>query len=163
MVMVVGVVGCAPATPTADAPGAEVPGGGGVGPPGCPYPVDAPVSDGFRPPAEPWSSGNRGLAFATVPGQPVRAVTAGTVTFAGRIAHHWYVTVRRADGRDLTYSYLAATDRTAGEHLARGDPIGISSAEPFHLGHRDQGSYLDPGPVVAQACGTGRAILVALP
>lgn len=130
---------------------------------GCVLPVPAPVSDGFRPPDEPWLPGNRGLDFATVPGQIVRAVAPGVVTFAATIAHHRYVTVRLTDGRDVTYSYLDGTDRTAGEAISIGDPIGITGEKPFHLGHRDDGTYLDPGPLVALACGRGHAVLVPVP
>ena len=45
-------------------------------------PVDAPVTDPFRPPPEPWSPGNRGIEYATVPGTPVRAIGPGAVVFA---------------------------------------------------------------------------------
>ena len=40
-------------------------------------PVDAPVVDGFRPPATPYGAGNRGIDYATVPGTPVRAAADG--------------------------------------------------------------------------------------
>ena len=40
-------------------------------------PVDAPIADPFRPPAGPYGAGNRGLEYATSPGDVVRASAAG--------------------------------------------------------------------------------------
>lgn len=134
-----------------------------AGGPRCDLPVRAPVIDGFRPPAEKWLAGNRGLTFGTVAGQTVRAVTPGIVTFAGAIADARYVTVRRSDGRDVTYSFLASTDRVTGESVVIGDPVGVTGDESFHLGHREAGAYLDPAPLVVTACGWNRAVLVSVP
>lgn len=153
------VTGCLP-TPSGSSPRAPV----DVSAAGdCRLPVDAPVIDGFRPPTEPWLAGNRGLTFDTVAGASVRSVGAGTVTFAGEIAHHRYVTIRRGDGADVTYSYLDATRLAVGDSVTVGDPVGVTGSEPFHLGHRRDGVYLDPGPLLTAACGPTRAILVPLP
>lgn len=156
IVAVAVLVGCAPGPP-------RVTGSVQVDPRDCDLPVAAEVVDGFRPPAEPWMAGNRGLTFATGAGQIVRAVAPGMVTFAGRIAHETYVTVRRSDGSDVTYSFLAGTVRVTGESVVTGDPLGVTGTEPFHLGHRDAGAYLDPTPLVDLACGRGHAVLVAIP
>lgn len=130
----------------------------------CDRPVAAPVSDGFRPPDRPWLPGNRGLTFATVPGMAVYAVSPGWVSYAGRIAGAWYVTVER-DGAaaDITYSYLASTSLHAGERVATGDRIGLAGTIAFQLGYRDRSGYLDPGGLVAEACAPQHAVLVPVP
>ncbi len=129
----------------------------------CTIPVAAPVSDGFRPPSEPWGPGNRGLTFATSPGVVVRAVAAGRVRFAGVVARHRYVTVELDDRRDVTYSFLAEVAVAEGDEVALGDPVGRTGTEPFHLGHRDAHGYLDPTPLVLAACGWHHAVLVEVP
>ncbi|HET8930866.1 MAG TPA: M23 family metallopeptidase [Acidimicrobiales bacterium] len=129
----------------------------------CALPVDAEVSDGFRPPAEPWLPGNRGLTFATTPGRQVLAVTPGVVRFAGPIAGQWYVTVRRDDGRDVTYSFLSSVDVAVGDVVAEGDPLGRTGPVAFQLGYRDGTTYLDPTELVVDACGLHHAVLVPVP
>lgn len=129
----------------------------------CALPVDAAVSDGFRPPARPWQPGNRGLTFSTGPGQPVLAVASGIVRFAGPIAHRWYVTVRLDDGTDVTYSFLSSVAVVVGEQVAVGDLVGVTGGIAFHLGHRDGASYLDPTGLVTAACGWDHAVLVPVP
>lgn len=56
-------------------------------------PVDAPVVDPFRPSDPNWTSGNRGLEYATTPGTPVAASAAGEVVFAGPVADGLHVVV----------------------------------------------------------------------
>ena len=48
-------------------------------------PVDAPVSDPFRPPDGTYGAGNRGIEYDTRPGEVVRAAATGTVSFAGAV------------------------------------------------------------------------------
>ncbi len=129
----------------------------------CELPVAAPVSDGFRPPPEPWLPGNRGLTFATTPAEPVRAVRPGVVGFAGRIAQHFYVTVDLADGTDVTYSYLSSVTVATRDHVVVGQVIGLTGPVPFQLGVRDGGRYLDPTDLVTVACGWDHAVLVPVP
>ncbi|MFP5489044.1 MAG: hypothetical protein ACLGHQ_12150, partial [Acidimicrobiia bacterium] len=53
----------------------------------CWYPpVEANVRDPFRDPGCPWCPGNRGIEFATRPGQPGTAVAAGRGSFVGTVA-----------------------------------------------------------------------------
>src|SRR5690349_10370437 len=70
-------------------------------------PVDAPVVDTFRLPDGPYGAGNRGLEYATSPGDPVRAIGDGLVVFAGPVAGNDAVTVLHPDGLRSSYSYLA--------------------------------------------------------
>jgi murein DD-endopeptidase MepM/ murein hydrolase activator NlpD len=125
--------------------------------PRTPYrpPVDRPITDPFRAPANRYAAGNRGLDYATVPGDPIVSIGAGTVTFAGLIAHQRYVTVHHPDGLDSTYSYLAAVTVHRGQVVARGEQLGVAGTT-FHLGVRRGDDYLDP----ARLFGRGRPVLV---
>ncbi|MBS1846723.1 MAG: peptidoglycan DD-metalloendopeptidase family protein [Actinobacteria bacterium] len=129
----------------------------------CGVPIDAPLLDGFRPPAERWLPGNRGLTFASTPGTVVRAVRAGVVTFAGRIAHQGYVTTRLDDGRDVTYSYLGEIAVRPGDRVETGAVIAVAGDTAFHLGYRSGTDYLDPVALVFDACHARHAVLVEPP
>ncbi len=148
--------GCAPLGPTADVP---VPSGR----PCTAVVVDAPVSDGFRPPAQPWLPGNRGVTFATRPGQVVHAALSGTVVFAGPIGGARYVSVLHTGGFRTTYSFLATVAVRAGQIVAAGTVVGITSQTPFQLGELLGDRYVDPTVLLGQACATGRAVLVPVP
>lgn len=106
-------------------------------------PVDAPVAEPFRAPSTPYGPGNRGIDYAVVPGTRVHAAAAGTVVFAGQVAGELYVTLRHADGIRTSYSYLARLAVTAGERVARGQPLGVTSGR-FQVGARSGDTYIDP-------------------
>jgi murein DD-endopeptidase MepM/ murein hydrolase activator NlpD len=106
-------------------------------------PVAAPVVDGFRLPYGPYGAGNRGLEYATTPGQPVRAIGDGLVVFAGKVAGNLAVTVLHPDGLRSSYSYLAEALVKVGARVTTGTVIG-TAGERLHLGVRAGGSYLDP-------------------
>lgn len=122
-------------------------------------PVSAPVVDGFRPPAQPWLAGNRGLAYGTAPGTLVRAIGPGTVTFAGAVAGTLHVTVTHPDGLRSSYSFLAAVRTRTGRTVAAGDVVGVAAAE-LHLGVRRGDRYLDPATLWGHRVGGGRVVLV---
>src|SRR5215210_2876383 len=103
-----------------------------AGPPPYRPPVEAPVLDAFRPPANPYGPGNRGLEYATSAGTPVGAVGDGRVTFAGPVAGSLHVTVRHGDGIRTTYSFLARVDVVVGQDVRQGDVVGITAGPP-HL------------------------------
>lgn len=117
------------------------PGGGGA----VDYdpPVDAPITDPFRPPPRPWLPGNRGVEYGTVPGTPVRAAGRGTVTFAGRIAGELHVTVSHPDGIRTSYSFLATVAVAAGAPVRRGHVLGRTGSR-LHVGARRGDTYIDP-------------------
>ena len=124
-------------------------------------PVDAPVVDPFRPPATPYGPGNRGLEYATVPGTPARAIGAGTVTFAGRVAGRGVVTVEHPDGLRSSLTGLVEVRVTAGDRVDRGQVLGTTAAL-LHLGVRRGDEYVDP----AALFGAGppvHAVLVPVP
>jgi murein DD-endopeptidase MepM/ murein hydrolase activator NlpD len=106
-------------------------------------PVDAPVIDPFRPPAQPWLPGNRGLEYAIPPGTLVRAIGPGVVSFAGPVAGSLHVTVTHPDGLRSSYSFLAAVRTVVGATVAAGDVVGVAAAR-LHLGVRRGDRYLDP-------------------
>jgi murein DD-endopeptidase MepM/ murein hydrolase activator NlpD len=106
-------------------------------------PVDAPVVDGFRLPDGPYGAGNRGLEYATAPGDVVRAIGDGLVVFAGPVGGSDAVTVLHPDGLRSSYSYLADISVDLGQHVVRGEALG-RAGETFHLGVRSGGTYLDP-------------------
>jgi len=118
------------------------------GPPVYEPPVAAPVSDGFRAPATPYGPGNRGLEFATAPGDPVRASADGQVVFAGAVGGSLHVTVLHADGIRTSYSKLQHIDVHTGQTVHRGDQVG-KAGRGFHLGARRAGTYIDPAGLFA--------------
>ena len=119
---------------------------GAAGPPGAVTyrpPVDAPIIDPFRPPAENWNSGNRGLEYATTPGTLVAASAAGEVVFAGPVADGLHVVVLHDDGLRTSYSFLALIAVHRGEKVTQGQTLGTTQ-DRFHFGVRAGDAYLDP-------------------
>lgn len=106
-------------------------------------PVTGPVVDGFRPPITLYGAGNRGLDYATRPGDEVRAAADGFVTFAGQVAGALHVVVAHSDGVRTSYSFLAQVAVREGERVARGRALGRAGSS-FHFGARVGGRYLDP-------------------
>lgn len=120
-------------------------------------PVDAVITRRFEPPGTTWGPGHRGIDYAVPAGTAVRAVGAGTVVFAGRVADTVAVTVAHGDGMASTYSDLAEVLVVPGEVIDQGYWIGRTSrahagGEPgLHLGLKLEGAYVDPeafiGPI----------------
>lgn len=106
-------------------------------------PIDAPVTDPFRPPPQPWLPGNRGIEYGTAPGRAVRAAGRGRVTFAGRIAGDLFVTVTHPDGIRTSYAYLASIAVVAGADVERGQVVGTTGVR-LHVGARRGETYIDP-------------------
>jgi biotin carboxyl carrier protein len=106
-------------------------------------PVDAPVVDAFRPPAQNWNAGNRGLEYATEPGTPVAASAAGEVVFAGPVAGGLHVVVLHDDGLRTSYSFLALVAVKRGDKVEQGQTLGTTQ-QRFHFGVRAGDAYLDP-------------------
>lgn len=124
-------------------------------------PIDAPVTDPFRPPENPYGPGNRGLEYASVPGDVVAASADGTVLFAGSVGVDSSVTMRHDDGLVTTYSFLRETLVGAGDVIAAGTPVGLADVG-FHFGVKRYEVYLDPAVLLAASIGDNelRAILV---
>lgn len=117
-------------------------------------PLDAPVADPFRAPANPYGPGNRGIDYAASEGQQVVAAAAGEVVFVGPIAGSIHVVVLHADGVRTSYSFLASASVRRGQKVDAGQIVGIAGGA-VHFGARAGEVYLDPADLFA---GTGPAV-----
>nr|WP_258314886.1 M23 family metallopeptidase [Streptomyces sp. Act143] len=110
-----------------------------------------PVLRAFEPPPTAYARGHRGVDLAAPAGTPVRAVAAGRVSFAGRVAGKGVVSIDLT-GTDLrtTYEPVRATVRkgaevTPGEVVGTVEPTGSHcTAMCVHWGLRRGDLYLDP-------------------
>lgn len=113
------------------------------------HPQPAVVAAFAAPPA-PWAAGHRGLDLAGSVGQPVLAVAAGRVSFAGQVAGRGVLVVDHGRLRS-TYQPLLPVARR-GEVVRAGEQLGTltlagSHCLPspcLHLGARVGDAYLDP-------------------
>jgi len=112
-------------------------------------PTDAPIVDFFRPPAQPWMSGNRGVDFGTAAGAQISAAAEGRVVFAGQVGGELHVTVEHDDQLRTTYSFLSSVTVSPGDRVQLGEVIGIAGGL-VHFGVRTpDGVYLDPEALFA--------------
>lgn len=108
------------------------------------------VAQPFQAPAGPYGPGHRGVDLAGSTGQPVLAVAAGVVTFAGKVAGRGVVVVDHGTERS-TYQPVSASVRR-GDTVGAADVIGRlqlggSHCWPdacLHLGRVAGETYLDP-------------------
>ncbi len=113
-----------------------------------------PILRGWEPPRNPYGPGHRGVDLTAPAGAPVRAVAAGRVSFAGRVAGRGVVSVELTDTGDpplrVTYEPVEATVRKgdeveAGELVGTVEPTGSHcTAICLHWGLRKGDTYLDP-------------------
>ncbi|MFF7404875.1 peptidoglycan DD-metalloendopeptidase family protein [Streptomyces murinus] len=110
------------------------------------------VLRGWEPPATPYGPGHRGVDLAAAPGSPVRAVAAGRVAFAGRVAGRGVVTVELAGtGLRTTYEPVRPSVEEGAE-VGAGDVVGVVAATGAHCGASacvhwgllQGGTYLNP-------------------
>ncbi|MEU3093632.1 M23 family metallopeptidase [Streptomyces sp. NPDC006967] len=112
------------------------------------------VLRGWEPPATVYGRGHRGVDLAAAPGAPVRAVAAGRVSFAGRVAGRGVVSVELAGTGDpplrTTYEPVRVSV-TEGEEVTAGEVIGTVEARGSHCtapcvhwGLLRAGTYLNP-------------------
>jgi murein DD-endopeptidase MepM/ murein hydrolase activator NlpD len=116
------------------------------------------VVAGFDPPAVRWGSGHRGVDLAGRLGQPVRAASAGRVTYAGRLAGRGVVVIDHG-GTRTTYEPVTAGVRV-GAAVRAGDRIGRLELFGSHCFPRaclhwglieGRDHYLDPLTLVGAA------------
>ncbi|MFD8304847.1 peptidoglycan DD-metalloendopeptidase family protein [Streptomyces sp. NPDC059690] len=134
-----------PPVPAASSPGA--PAIGRAWPVGA-HPV---VLRGWEPPATVYGPGHRGVDLAAPAGTAVRAVAAGRVSFAGRVAGRGVVSVElTGTALRTTYEPVRASVRK-GDEVAAGEVVGV--VEPtgghcavacVHWGLLSGRTYLDP-------------------
>ncbi|MET0951684.1 MAG: peptidoglycan DD-metalloendopeptidase family protein [Aeromicrobium sp.] len=115
----------------------------------------------FDPPESDYGPGHRGVDIEASIGDPVRAVTAGTVAFAGPVGGVPVVTIDHGRERS-TYQPVRARVRV-GDAVDARDVIGTLLGTPshcggacLHLGRRVGPDYLDPLDVL----GGGRFQLI---
>ncbi|MER7055323.1 M23 family metallopeptidase [Streptomyces sp. NPDC000351] len=112
-----------------------------------------PVLRGWEPPATPYGPGHRGVDLAAADGAPVRAVAAGRVSFAGRVAGRGVVSLELTGTGDpplrTTYEPVEVAVRkgdevAAGEVLGTVEPTGSHCAACLHWGLLRGDVYLNP-------------------
>lgn len=124
---------------------------GGAGPPWL-WPLDPtpPVVAEFSPPDHEYGPGHRGIDLAGTPGQTVRAVAAGEVTFAGPVAGRGVIVVDH--GRLRSTYQPVDPDVSVGDLVQVGQPLGrltsthshCAPAACLHLGAKRGEPYVDP-------------------
>ncbi|MFI1365220.1 M23 family metallopeptidase [Streptomyces griseochromogenes] len=110
------------------------------------------VLRGFEPPATVYGPGHRGVDLGAPAGTPVRAVAAGRVTFAGRVAGRGVLSMElTGTGLRTTYEPVSPSvkkgDRVrAGETVGTVEPTGshCGAATCVHWGLLRDKTYLDP-------------------
>jgi len=115
------------------------------------WPVTGPVIRGYDPPDSPYGSGHRGIDIATPFGTPVLAAASGTVTFAGKVGGHLFVTVNHGGGLVTTYSWVSELRVRKNDVVSQGQVVALSGtghpdvATPhLHFGVKLNGAYEDP-------------------
>ncbi|WP_030231583.1 M23 family metallopeptidase [Streptomyces sp. NRRL S-455] len=112
------------------------------------------IPRGWEPPATVYGRGHRGVDLTAAPGTPVRAVAAGRVSFAGRVAGKGVVSVELAGTGDppLRTTYEPVTVSVEeGDEVEPGEVIGTVEASGshctatcLHWGLRRGETYLNP-------------------
>jgi murein DD-endopeptidase MepM/ murein hydrolase activator NlpD len=107
------------------------------------------VAGGFDLPDTEYSAGHRGIDLPGQVGEPVRAVAAGRVTFAGLVAGVGVVTVEHGGERSTYQPVHPAVHR--GDLVEAGDLLGHlrgagshCATACLHLGRLESDAYLDP-------------------
>ena len=115
------------------------------------WPVSGPVLEAFDPPATPFGSGHRGIDIAVPIGTPIHAPAPGTVTFAGKVGGHVFLTIDHGGGLESTYSWLSALSVRKGDQVTAGALVAWSGpghpaeVEPhLHMGAKLYDVYVDP-------------------
>ncbi|MGW4020751.1 M23 family metallopeptidase [Streptomyces sp. NPDC005009] len=148
----------APPPPGLSAAGVVAPAGEDAGTPAVgrawPVGVRPRVLRGWEPPATVYGRGHRGVDLAAPPGTPVRAVAAGRVSFAGRVAGKGVVSVELTGTGDpplrTTYEPVRASvteddEVAAGEVIGTVEPTGSHCTAPcVHWGLLRNDTYLNP-------------------
>jgi len=119
-------------------------------PSGWDWPVDPPhrIVRPFEAPATRYSAGHRGIDISSPVAASVRAPAAGVVHFAGVVVDRPVLSLEHPGGYLTSYEPVT-THLTAGERVARGQPIGRldpghCTSPCLHFGVRLDGQYLSP-------------------
>ncbi len=132
------------------------------------WPVRSTVVATWQASANPYGPGHRGVDLAVESGDPVAAMAAGVVGFAGVVAGRAWVSVDHPDGLRTTVGPLAVVAVAAGQEVRQGQFVGAAagtahadarmpSTGRLHVSARVDGTYVDPVPLV------GRLVATLLP
>jgi murein DD-endopeptidase MepM/ murein hydrolase activator NlpD len=115
------------------------------------WPLSGPVIRGFDPPGSPYGAGHRGIDIAAPVGTQIVAPAAGTVSFAGRVGGHLFLTIAHGGGVSSTYSWLSGLLVRKADLISPGQPVALSGAghpgdliPSLHLGVKLGTAYVDP-------------------
>ena len=123
-----------------------------------PPPVAAPIAVPYVQPACSFCPGHRGVEYQFAANTPVRAVSAGTVTFSGVVAGTRYLVVLQPDGMRATYGMLAAATPIKGDPVLAGQVVGLSSTR-LYFGFRDASNApIDPTSMLGRLVGRPRLV-----
>jgi murein DD-endopeptidase MepM/ murein hydrolase activator NlpD len=118
---------------------------------GWTWPVVGPVIRGFDLPDDPYGSGHRGIDIAAPVGTTIVAPADGTVSFAGPVGGHLFLTIDHGGGLSSSYSWLTANLVRKGDGVTRGQAVALTGwghpGQPvphLHLGIKLDGAYVDP-------------------
>jgi hypothetical protein len=121
-------------------------------------PMDAPQSERFgtrRIFNGTLASNHKGLDFRAAPGTPVRASNSGVVVLAGPLYYAGNsVFIDHGMGIFTLYMHLSKMSVREGQHVVRGQKLGLSGATGrvtgphLHWAVRWQGAYLDPAKLL---------------
>jgi hypothetical protein len=112
-------------------------------------PVGAEVADPFRLPDGAFGAGNRGIEYATAPGDQISAAGPGVVVFAGLVAGQAWITIDHGSGLKTSYGPVAAIAVGRGDHVRRGQRI-ADTAGRLHFSARIDGVYVDPASLFGE-------------
>ena len=101
-----------------------------------------------------WGRLHAGDDFGTAVGTPLKAMTTGTVTFAGWAGGYGNkVEIEYWDGTVSVFGHLSQIQTTVGDSVAPGDVVGLSGNTGHSTGphlhleiHPEGGSPVDPAP-----------------
>ena len=124
---------------------------------------DPVVAHGFEAPATRYSAGHRGIDIVARAGAAVSSPAGGTVHFSGVVGGRPVLSLDHPGGVLSSFEPVDS-DLSAGDRVARGDPLGFVSGpsashctDCLHFGVRVDGEYVSPLRFLG---GVGPAVLL---
>jgi len=133
-----------PSTDATPAPGGGIVAGGPRSGQGLIWPVRGPISS-YYDSAHPLGIDIDGF---NLPGAPIAAATAGTVTFAGGnpcCSYGLYVVIVSPDGIETLYAHMSSITVTQGQTVAQGEELGIIGSTGYSTGRHLHFEVIDNG------------------
>ncbi|MBO1901175.1 M23 family metallopeptidase [Leucobacter weissii] len=107
------------------------------------------ISAPYSLPNGPYRAGHRGIDLPATSGDPVRAPTSGTISFAGTVVDRPVISIR-VDERTVLSMEPVTSALAAGDIVAPGGIVGEIDSDAhcaggcLHLGVRVDGDYVNP-------------------